>query len=138
MKLTTHLIAIFVLLGSYLEQSQVKTFDTFNKIAVLEFDKDVLDYGTIPQYSDGKREFIFTNTGNAPLVIANVKPSCGCTVANYTKEPILPGEKGKIDVSYDTKRLGAFRKSIRVYSNSKENNETFVIKGNVVKKDNIQ
>ena len=135
MKLTLQIVSTIVLLALNFNPTSVNTETESAKIAILEFDEKVLEYGTIIQHSDGNREFTFTNTGNAPLVIANVKSSCGCTVANYTKEPILPGEKGKIDVTYDTKRLGVFRKSIRVFSNAKEDNKTFVVQGNVVAKE---
>lgn len=64
--------------------------------------------------------FPFTNTGTAPLIIHQAIATCGCTVPTYTKEPIKPGEKGKIDVTYDGKDKfpGHFQKTITVRSNA--------------------
>ena len=72
------------------------------KVAKIEFKTDVIDYGTIEKGSDGVRVFEFTNTGNAPLIISNVKSTCGCTVPKKPEGPIMPGETGEIQVKYDT------------------------------------
>ena len=82
--------------------------------AVITFETDVIDYGTIEQSADGVREFKFKNTGKEPLIISNATGSCGCTVPTWSKEPILPGKSGVISVKYDTKRLGAINKSVTV------------------------
>lgn len=100
--------------------------------AKIEFSKDTHDYGTINQYADGTCEFIFTNTGNAPLVISNAKGSCGCTVPSWPREPIAPGATGSIKVKYDTKRVGIIGKSVTLQSNAvNEPTKTIRIKGNV-------
>ncbi len=107
-----------------------------NAQAKMELKSDMIDYGQIPYGGDGTRTFIFTNTGNEPLVISQVKSSCGCTVPTKPKEPIAPGETGKIDVKYDTSRQGPFRKIITVYSNSVENStQPLRIKGEVLPKE---
>ena len=66
--------------------------------------------------------FTFTNVGTAPLIIHQAIASCGCTVPTYTKDPIKPGEKGSIDVTYNGqgKFPGKFRKTITVRTNAKE------------------
>lgn len=87
----------------------------------LTFETQKIDYGTITQGANGERYFSFTNTGNVPLIISNAKKSCGCTVPTWPKEPILPGEKGKIKVKYDTKRIGNFTKSVVITSNDPKN-----------------
>ena len=99
---------------------------------MIKFKTEVVDYGTINQNSDGTRLFTFTNTGDAPLLITNVKTSCGCTVPNYSKAPILPGESGELNIKYDTKRLGAFTKTVTVTSNSEGGNRILKIKGNII------
>ncbi|MGB1269451.1 MAG: DUF1573 domain-containing protein [Flavobacteriaceae bacterium] len=107
--------------------------------AKIEFKNDTIDYGKIENGSDGVRVFEFTNTGNAPLVITNVKSSCGCTVPKKPTAPIAPGEKGEIEVKYDTKRTGFIRKTITVTSNASniKNGISYLkIKGEVKKIDN--
>ncbi len=100
--------------------------------AVMTFNDDVIDYGTIEQGADGVREFKFKNTGKEPLIISNATGSCGCTVPTWSKEPILPGKSGVISVKYDTKRLGAINKSVTVTSNATEATKVLRIKGNII------
>ena len=79
---------------------------------------NTIDYGTISKNSDsGIRTFEFTNTGDAPLIIKDVKSSCGCTVPTKPTDPILPGKTGKIDVKYNM-NPGPIRKTITVESNA--------------------
>lgn len=83
----------------------------------LSINKDVHDYGTIKQYSDGACEFEVSNVGNEPLVISRCQGSCGCTVPECPQIPIAPGKKAVITVKYDTKRLGSINKSVTITSN---------------------
>lgn len=99
---------------------------------VLSFDKTVHDYGQIEQHGDGKCEFKFTNTGKEPLILSNVRSSCGCTVPQWPRQPILPGDTETIYVKYDTKRVGIINKSIQVYSNASDSPLTLKIKGKVL------
>ena len=105
------------------------------KVAKIEFKTDVIDYGTIEKGSNGVRVFEFTNTGDAPLVISNVKSTCGCTVPKKPKDPIMPGETGEIEVKYDTKRVNPIRKTITVFSNAETPTVALKIKGLVVDSD---
>ena len=99
----------------------------------ISFEKTVIDYGTVNKGDNGVREFIFRNSGNAPLIISNVKSTCGCTIPEKPEKPILPGESEKIQVKYDTKRVGFIRKSITVTSNAASSPTTILkIKGQVV------
>ncbi|WP_323788320.1 DUF1573 domain-containing protein [Psychroserpens sp.] len=102
------------------------------KVAKIEFKNDVIDYGTIEKGSDGVRVFEFTNTGNAPLIISNVKSTCGCTVPKKPDGPIMPGETGEISVKYDTNRVNPIRKTITVTSNADTPSVALKIKGLVV------
>jgi len=86
--------------------------------AVIEFEKDVHDYGEIPYMGNGTYSFVFKNEGSEPLVISNAKGSCGCTVPSWPKEPIAPGASGTIEVTYDTKRVGGISKSVTITSNA--------------------
>ncbi|HEY4617900.1 MAG TPA: DUF1573 domain-containing protein [Flavobacterium sp.] len=101
--------------------------------AGMVFVSETIDYGTIAHNADGKREFVFTNNGNKPLIITNTQGSCGCTVPTSPKEPIAPGAKGIIGVKYATDRVGAFTKTVTVTSNA-AGNATMVltIKGTVL------
>lgn len=76
------------------------------------------NYGTIKKGGDGNCEFSFTNEGNEPLILSNVKASCGCTVPTWTKEPIMPGQTGSIKVRYNTNNIGSFTKTITVTCNA--------------------
>ncbi|GAA0748990.1 DUF1573 domain-containing protein [Gaetbulibacter jejuensis] len=105
------------------------------KAGQLTFETEEIDYGTIAQHADGERTFKFTNTGEAPIVISNVKTSCGCTVPEYSRTPILPGETSEITVKYATNRLGVFKKTITVMSNADQPTKVLKIKGEVLKSD---
>ena len=100
--------------------------------AEIKFVTEEIDYGTIKQGADGLRVFEFKNTGKAPLVISGANSSCGCTVPSYPKDPIAPGATGKIEVKYDTNRVGAIAKTIMVTSNATDTpNIALRIKGKV-------
>tara|TARA_R110002050_G_scaffold104052_6_gene213314 strand:- start:20446 stop:20871 length:426 start_codon:yes stop_codon:yes gene_type:complete len=103
-----------------------------DKVAKIEFKSDTIDYGTIEKGSDGKRVFEFTNTGAAPLIISKVTSSCGCTIPKWSKDPILPGKTGEIQVKYDTNRVNPIRKTITVISNAETPTVALKIKGLVV------
>lgn len=128
--LNLSLVLVFALSLFNTTSTEFDKYDT--KIAVLKFKTEVIDYGTIEQHSEGKRTFTFTNTGDAELLITQVKTSCGCTVPSYSKAPIAPGETGELQIKYDTKTLGAFTKTITVISNAEGGNKILKIKGNIV------
>jgi hypothetical protein len=95
----------------------------------MTFEMDLHDYGTIKQGADGNYDFKFTNTGNEPLIITAARGSCGCTVPTYPKEPIMKGQTSVIKVSYDTKRVGPFTKTVTIESNARTNPKMLTIKG---------
>jgi hypothetical protein len=98
----------------------------------MKFRETTFDYGNIPRNVPATHEFQFTNTGNAPLIINSANPSCGCTVPEYSQEPIMPGKTGVIKVVYNAANPGGFTKSVTVRSNAGETSLT--IKGNVIEK----
>ncbi|MCP4051626.1 DUF1573 domain-containing protein [Mesoflavibacter sp.] len=102
------------------------------KVAKIEFKETTIDYGTIEKGANGLRTFEFTNTGDAPLIISKVSSSCGCTVPKKPEKPIMPGEKGEIEVKYDTNRVMPIRKTITVLSNADTPTVSLKIKGNVI------
>lgn len=99
-----------------------------------QFTKEVLNYGKIEQHTNGNRIFEFTNIGGSPLVIEEIKTSCDCAIPENPTRPIMPGEKGTIEVSYDTSKLGGFIKQITIFSNAKNPIKRLKIKGFITKK----
>jgi len=92
-----------------------------------------VDYGTITQNADGNRTVQVKNTGDKPLIISNVQPTCGCTIADWTKKPIKPGGKGEIKIKYATTNIGSFGKQINITSNDVSSpTSTIKIIGNVI------
>ena len=104
------------------------------KKPVLSIQSDRIDMGKIIQYKPDIKIFDFTNTGEQPLQITAVKPTCGCTAADYTKTPVLPGKKGFIKVEYNAMIPGVFNKTITVESNSDPKIKILTITGEVVSK----
>jgi hypothetical protein len=122
----------------------MKTYLTFLFAAVvafamaqgpkITFEKTTHDFGNLEEGPQASYDFVFKNEGTEPLVLENVKASCGCTVPAWPKEPILPGQTGTIKVNYNTaKRPGQFNKSVTIISNATESNKVIYIKGNVEK-----
>lgn len=99
------------------------------------FENETIDYGTVNKNADGKREFVFVNNGNKPLIITNATGSCGCTVPTKPTEPIMPGAKGVIGVKYATDRVGPFSKTVTVTSNASETPKVLTIKGTVLQEE---
>ncbi|WP_276133591.1 DUF1573 domain-containing protein [Polluticoccus soli] len=96
------------------------------------FATETHDFGTIPEGPAAEYEFSFTNKGKEPLIIQQVHASCGCTTPSYSKEPVLPGQTGKVKASYSTVgRPNAFTKTITVVSNA--GTKMLTIKGEVEK-----
>lgn len=123
------LVIFFLTFGTTFSQNETKK----ENAGVLSFETSEIDYGTINLNDNGERTFTFTNTGEAPIVISQVKTSCGCTVPSYSKTPILPNETSEIKVKYATNRVGVFKKTITIISNASETNKILYIKGEVLK-----
>lgn len=103
------------------------------KGAQISFEKDAHDFGEVPMHGNTTCSFELKNTGNEPLIIQQVKSPCSCTVADWPKEPILPGKKGVIKVRYDSARVGPINKSFTVLSNAaNEPSKNLFIKGKVL------
>lgn len=85
-----------------LNTSAIETDQTSNKEPIISFDKKTWDFGTITDGEVVEHTFRFTNTGTSNLVISSASASCGCTIPNWPKEPIAPGEKGEIKVEFNS------------------------------------
>ncbi|GAA4141541.1 DUF1573 domain-containing protein [Sphingobacterium lactis] len=94
-----------------------------------KFDKETHDFGKIPLNKDASFEFTFTNSGSDAIIIHDVTPTCGCSVAEFTKVPVKKGESGSIKVTYNAAASGPFTKTFVVKSNTKTPVKTLTIKG---------
>ena len=116
------IFAFVLLLNGLLIQAQTSTpSENFDANApAFKFVEEVIDYGKIEQNADGNREFVFTNTGGSPLIITNVKGSCGCTVPTKpVREPVMPGETG------DDQSEICYKQSRTLFKNGDHNIECF-------------
>ena len=104
-----------------------------NPTAVIEWKEITYDFGEIPMNKPIDVDFQFTNPGMMPLIINKVETSCGCTVADYPKQPVSSGKSGNIRVTFDAKSPGYFTKTVTVYSNTQDGHSKLYIKGIVVK-----
>ncbi|MFH0866441.1 MAG: DUF1573 domain-containing protein, partial [Bacteroidota bacterium] len=110
------------------------TLSFSQKNAIIKFDTTTHDFGKIKEENGNvSHTFFFSNTGTDTLKLTNVKPSCGCTTADWSKGPVLQGQKGYIKTEYDPKnRPGTFSKAITVTSNATEPIQVLIIKGEVL------
>lgn len=92
--------------------------------------KDSHDFGEIAQGKPVTVTFEMKNDGNSPLLITNVRPTCGCTTAGYTKEPIAAGNTGTVSATFNAKAVGSFRKSVTITTNA--GTQTVYFKGKVL------
>jgi hypothetical protein len=127
MKKTIIIILCSVILGSFL-YAQNRT----NGPAV-SFSRAEHNFGTIrEEIGTIATQFEFTNTGTTPILIQRVSASCGCTMPTYPREPILPGQTGRISVEYHTTgRPGAFNRPVTVFTNVPDTVFILHIRGNV-------
>ncbi len=124
------LLLLAVSIASY-AQDEVKQRDK----GEMKFETTRHDFGVFSQDSAiVTYDFVFTNVGKAPLVIHQASASCGCTVPEYTLEPVMPGCQGKISITYNGKgkRPGVFRKSITIHNNGKHTPVRLYIEGEMI------
>ncbi|MBL7760832.1 MAG: DUF1573 domain-containing protein [Sediminibacterium sp.] len=98
----------------------VQTVADTAALTIISYTDTVVNFGTINMGEQAQIKFEFTNTGNHPLYLTEVKPGCGCTVANYTRGAIAPGGKGSVIAAFDSNKAhpGTVSKSIYVTSNT--------------------
>ena len=113
-----------------------KRDNTINQGApVISFDKEEFDFGTVKEGEVVETTFIVTNTGKSDLIITHAQPSCGCTVPEWTKDPIAPGEAGEIKISFNTSgRTNKQSKSVTLTTNTEKGREIIKISGMVTPK----
>ncbi len=134
-----------ILMGLFLVLSSCKKESTADKVTIIEsneedswpgdknstpriteettikFDEGNYDFKEIKKGEKATHVFSFTNAGKRPLILSEVRPSCGCTTPNYTKDPVLPGRKGSITVTFDSSNFeeGLISKTVAVSGNFK-------------------
>lgn len=99
----------------------------------IQFAEMTHDFGTIEQDSRNTKVFTFTNTGEHPLIISDAKGSCGCTVPNYPRQPVQPGETGEIEVVYSPgKQVNQQSKTVTITANTEPSTTVLRISANVL------
>ena len=126
------LIVCAVILGFAFIASNASAQD--NEKAEFKFNEEKHDFGKIPQGTPVTTVFEYTNIGKEPLILTEVRPTCGCTIADYTKTPVKSGEKGVIKITYNAAAVAPFSKTIIVTSNAKTPQKYLNIVGEVVAK----
>ncbi len=123
LKLLFNVLTILITISVYAQE----------KYPVMTFEKTNHDFGTIHEKDVVKTIFKFKNTGDVPLIISNMKASCGCTVANYSKEPIQPGGTGQFTVTFNSAhKPHKQHKRITITCNTKKHKEFVNITANVI------
>jgi hypothetical protein len=108
------------------------------KTTKIQFEDSLYSFGTINEGDTVRHEFVFKNTGNEPLLIADAKGSCGCTTPQYTKDTIAPGETGKMMVQFNSNgRSGEQQKTVTVLANTDPEATVVTIQGFVKKKPEV-
>lgn len=108
----------FVLSSAFLLGAFI--FSNAQEIKITNYENNTVDYGNVNKGSNGKRIIKIQNVGDKPLIISNINTSCGCTVPQWTTEPIAPGKKGEITVTYNTSNIGRFSRTITISSNDEK------------------
>jgi len=140
MKRILFIVAIMMIAGVAFSQENVvkpakqgkNETEKVEKRSSILFDKLVHDFGTMEKGGDASCVFTFKNVTKKPVTLTNVKTSCGCTAADWPKEPIAKKKKGSIKVKYDSNRIGKFTKTIKVFIEGEENPIQLEIKGTIV------
>ena len=106
--------------------------DTVN-VAKLSFDELIYEFGRVTEGTVVEHTYQFTNTGKVPLIITDARSTCGCTVPKWPKEAIAPGEKGEINVRFNTtNKKNNQSKPITITANTYPKNTVLHIKGHVI------
>ena len=99
---------------------------------VVKFTTETIDLGKIKQGNPTTAVFSVSNIGSDPLIIEQASPTCGCTISDYTKEPIAPGRSGTIKATYNAVNIGAFEKHLTVKFAGIDEIKNITLKGEVV------
>jgi hypothetical protein len=127
-------ITLFVLTIAFVTVLHAQTTPANPNAPKLVFAQENHNFGTLLEGPQATHEFKFKNEGKEPLILSNVKASCGCTTPAWPKEPVLPGKEASILVTYNTQgRVGPFTKNVTITSNAEPGTKVITIKGEVIK-----
>ena len=126
MKKFTSIILLFFTIFAFSQKIE-------KKYPVMAFEETTINYGKIYSDSSGRRTFKFTNIGEVPLIINSVKGSCGCVVLKFPKKPIMPNEKGEIEIVYNVLKVGRISRTVTITANTKKSVTILKIKGRVLR-----
>ncbi|MCX2745797.1 DUF1573 domain-containing protein [Mangrovivirga sp. M17] len=128
------LSVLFLILFAFTATIQAQETENGPKIT---FEQKKVDFGDITEGEKVSHEFVFENTGNEVLLISDVLVQCGCTATDWPKDPIPPGEKGSINVVFNsTNKRGVQNKVVTVVSNSTTFRDAVSLRANVIPKAN--
>lgn len=128
-KILLSLSIIFTVFSLKAQTDEQETVD--KKAPKITFEQETYDFGIIRKGSKATVDFVLKNTGKKPLVLTNVRSSCGCTVPTWPKDPIKRKKSGVINVRYNSNIVGNFSKTITVYTNTAKSPIRLRIKGTV-------
>ncbi len=100
------------------EKNNIKNSPLVLSGPTIVIDKRDIELGVVPRYIPLHYNLLYTNKGNSPLLISNVRASCSCTVTSYSNLPLLPRETDTIKIEMNTDHIGKFRKLVAIYSNA--------------------
>jgi len=126
-------LVVFMLVSAVAVQAQDAA--TEKKGPEIKFEESTHDFGDITQGDKVEYVFAFSNKGTEPLILSRVLTTCGCTAPSWPKEPIAPGEKGEVKVSFNSAgKMGMQNKVITIISNATNSSERISITTNVLPK----
>ena len=134
MKNTQKIILILTLVNFI---TACKNKDTNQSYSQIKFEIGEYDFGELALKSEARCNFEYTNTGKTPVIIQQVKTSCGCIATKWSNKPLKPGKVNRINVEYDASHPGIFHKTITVYFNGKESPIILKVKGQVEYPDDL-
>ncbi|WP_295118798.1 DUF1573 domain-containing protein [uncultured Chitinophaga sp.] len=130
-KFILSLFASMLLTTALWAQAQTGSGATNPVDAKIKFSKETVDFGKTKLNKPVNAEFEFTNISKEPVIIENARPSCGCTTPTWTKEPILPGKKGKITAQYSANAIGKQQKTVWVKLKGVDQDKELHLEGTV-------
>jgi len=133
MKYFAFISALFLMVACAEEEKEVTT-DIVENLAEIKFENELYDFGEITQGEKVKFTYQFTNVGESDLVISSAKGSCGCTVPDWPRKPIAPGESAEIRVVFNSEgKNGKQHKKVSVIANTQPSTTVVALTGNIIK-----